>query len=162
MRFEPREPAVTPAEEDPVVHKFLGTLPRPEPRRPLETAVLKRVWRPLPRTLRERWTGALTSWQAKMFLGLLAAGAFVWQAALVSLAVQFPNETRQVVTLVTSELAPLASDQIGRLLGLAGSSVLGWIASYGAWLAAFAIVTIISAIGLIRVLRAGRMTHVWQ
>jgi hypothetical protein len=156
----------SPAEEDPVVDRFLGTLPRPEPSPAFEMRVLNRVWRPVPRRLREVSDRIFRSWQAKLFLGLLAAGAFLWQAVLVSLAMQFPAETRETLAVGAREVLPTVRNQIARLLGVLIESVKAWllgmVSGYAVWLMVALFVILVSGAGLFWVLRSGRLKHAWQ
>lgn len=156
----------TPAEEDPIVHRFLGTLPRPEVSPVFETRVLKRIWRPVPPTVRDRWDRFIGSWSLKLFLTALAAGAFLWQAALVGVALQFPAEARELLTVGARETLPIVVDEAARLWGVVLASVKAWLAAWVAghlgWLIGALFVILVSAVGLIWVLRSGRMSHVWQ
>lgn len=156
----------SPAEEDPVVDRFLGTLPRPEPSPAFEMHVLKRVWRPVPRRLRDLSDRIFGSWQAKLLFGLMAAGAFVWQAVLVSLSMQFPAETREILAVGAREVLPTIRNQIARLLGMliesAKAWLLGLVSGYAVWLMVALFVILVSAVGFIWVLRSGRLKHVWQ
>lgn len=166
MNRDPDVNVPTPADEDPVIHRFLGTLPRWEPAPAFEARVLKRVWQPVPPGLRQRWNRFAGSWEAKLFLGLLAAGAFLWQAGLVSLALQFPAEVRAIGATAVQEGLPFvwqqATNLLGQLLALAKTWIGAWIAGKVLWLVGALAVILVSVIGLIWVTRSGRMSHAWQ
>lgn len=166
MNRDPNANVPTPAEEDPVVHRFLGTLPRFELGTQFETRVLRRVWRPVPPRLRERWRRFAGSWEARLFLGLLAAGAFLWQAGMVTLAMQFPAEAREIGATAVRQGLPFLWEQtgnlLGQLLGLAKTWIGAWIAGKVLWLVGALAVILVSVIGLIWVARSGRMKHAWQ
>lgn len=127
---EPNVRGITPGDEDPIVHRYLVALPRFEPRRGFETRVLMRVWRPLPPALRRLRHALARSQAPTIVLGLLAFGAFVWQAALVGLVVSFPAEARGVTAEFISEWLPTlwitAREQLVEL----ATPVLGTIAGY--------------------------------
>jgi hypothetical protein len=101
---------LTPAEEDPVIHRMVTALPTPQPRREFGDLVLSAVWRPHPRwarrvraTLRE----LIDSGRVWLVVGGLAVGSLVPIAAVaVTISLLAPAVAGGVETLFT-ELIPV-------------------------------------------------------
>lgn len=153
----------TPAEEDPVIHRFLTALPRFQPAPAFETRVLTRVWRQDPLAWRRTRDALAHSWHLRAFLALLAAGAFVWQAILIGFVVENPNSVAESWQLFASEGVPalqsLASDALAQAatpIGELTNAIAVWW-----WLGVVALfVALFCAAGLYGILRSGRNSHV--
>lgn len=153
---------LTPAEEDPVVHRFVAALARPAPRPPFETRVLTRVWRPPPRAWRAIRARLTSSWQARLLFGALAAGAFIWQFTVVMYVVDHPQTVAQLVSLVETRAWPLVElpAQQGRAwLDLAWRVFLARLIPWLWMLGVVAVVAALSAVGLVWVIRSERRSY---
>ncbi len=102
---------LTPADEDPVIHRMLTALPTPQPQREFGDLVLSNVWRPHPRWVR-RVRGSLrdlvNSGRVWLVVGGLAVGSLLpIAAAAVAISIFAPSIAGGVETLFT-QLIPLA------------------------------------------------------
>lgn len=159
---------ITPGDEDPIVHRYLVALPRFEPRRGFEARVLMRVWRPLPPTLRRLRDALERSHAPAIVLGVLAFGAFVWQAALVGLVLSLPAEARAVAVDFVNDWVPMAWNTVRDQVTELATPVLGYLGGYWTpeifWATAVAAVLAIGcAFGLYWTMRlqanTGGVTH---
>ena len=87
---EDRVSNITPSEEDPVVDRWLNSLPELVPNPGFEDAVMARVWRPAPSWLQSMQSATRALFSGKrvwMWAGGLAASSAVSMVILVGLAV---------------------------------------------------------------------------
>lgn len=149
----------TPADEDPIVHRFLGVLPRFHPAPAFETRVLTRVWRPTSPSLRDRAQRLLTSWHLRAFVALLAAGAFVWQAVIASLALRYPDKAATVLGTALREVAPrvwsVAAGPAADLVASAQTWTIDLVAGRLLLVAAVIVLLLLCAGGLVWAVRGG-------
>ena len=99
---------LTPADEDPVIHRMISTLPTPQPRREFGDLVLSKVWRPDPRWARRArgvMRDAIESGRIWLVVGGLAVGSLLPIAAVaVGISVFAPTIVGGVETLVTRSI----------------------------------------------------------
>ncbi len=87
---EDRVSNITPSEEDPVVDRWLNSLPELVPSPGFEDAVMARVWRPAPSWLQSMQSATRALYSGKrvwMWAGGLAASSAVSMVILVGLGV---------------------------------------------------------------------------
>lgn len=92
--------------DDPAVGRYLIALAAFTPSPRFADRVLARVWRPIPRWLRDFRERVLTPARVRAAAGTLAAGSFLWQAALAAFLVSAPAEARSAVSWVGGEVWP--------------------------------------------------------
>jgi hypothetical protein len=100
---------LTPAEEDPELHRMLGTLPTPEPTGGLEERVLSRVWRPASpsvRRLRAVTRGLVESGRIWLVAGGLAFGSLIPLAAVFVVSRIFAHEISGAVRTFVARATP--------------------------------------------------------
>ncbi len=107
---EDRVSNITPSEEDPVVDRWLNSLPELVPSPGFEDAVMARVWRPAPSWLQSMQSATRALFSGKrvwMWAGGLAASSAVSMVILVGLAVSnwVQVETAWSVFFATSSFA---------------------------------------------------------
>jgi hypothetical protein len=157
-------PDLTPAEEDPVLHGYLATLPQAMPSQGLQRRVLTRVWRPAPRWVREaeaRWIDSVESGRIWFVLGAIAAGSLIPLAVTTGLLVTFSSQIGALSAWMISEFGPELSGLLAMYWAAATQSVTSWWAAVappnvGAWAAGGAGVVAVSAVGFIWTIRRGR------
>lgn len=82
---------LSPADEDPLVHRYLAALPRYEPVEDFPDRVLLNVWRPLPPRIRALQEGISRARWPWVVLGVMAVGSFTWQLAAITALAQHPE-----------------------------------------------------------------------
>lgn len=153
----------TPAEEDPVLHRFLVALPRFQPAPGFETRVLTRVWRPEPVAWLRVKRRLADATQLRVLIGVLVAGAALWQGLLVTLAINNPTMTRDAWAFLLDRGLPALESWGSAALALAAQplgQVQAWFAVWW-WLGIVAaVVVLFCGAGLYATLRTGRNSHV--
>ncbi len=159
--FEDNVTKLTPAEEDPIVDRWLASLPELTPSTDFADAVMARVWAPAPRWVQsvQRVTGALFDRKhARKWAGGLAASSAVSLAVIVTLAVNYWVQLETVwasfVDGVAIEVWRAAIAWLGQ--ALATTVALGELWGVNGTVIAYAstagiVVTVFSAWGLHRV-----------
>jgi hypothetical protein len=102
-------PGHTPADEDPVLHGLLASLPQPQPSHNLEDRVLSGVFRPAPRWFRRArtaWVGLNESGRIWVIVGSLAAGSVLPLAALAVGTRLLGSHTQHALGFTTTEILP--------------------------------------------------------
>lgn len=100
---------MTPAEEDPELHRMLVTLPTPEPTGGLEERVLSRVWRPAPRSVgrvRAATRDMIDSGRIWLIVGSLAFGSLLPLAAALVVSRIFAQQIGGAVGAVVTQAVP--------------------------------------------------------
>ena len=135
---------LTPADEDPVLHELLTSLPHLQPSRTLEDRVLSGVYRPSPawaRRARTAWIELTESGRIWILIGGVAAGSVIPLVALVVGAVMLAPHTGQVVSFTMNDIVPYLQSALAApsaslietldqpLATIAGVNWLGWITS---------------------------------
>lgn len=134
---------LTPADEDPILHELLTSLPQPQPSRTLEDRVLSGVYRPSPawaRHARAKWNEFTESGRAWILIAGLAAGSVIPLAVLaVGIAMLAPH-AGTAVSFTTTEIIPHARAAVAApwaslietlhhpIAAMAGGNWLGWVA----------------------------------
>ena len=101
----------TPAEEDPVVHRALATLPAFAPGPVFEDRVMSRVWQPLPPKLRQlvlAWRDYVDSGRVYGPLGALAVGALIPLGVAIGLVVTFSTQIGSFLAWLVGVGVPFA------------------------------------------------------
>ena len=102
---------LTPAEEDPILHRYLNTLPAAVPTAGLSDRVLSGVWRPDPRWIRTgrgAMRDMIASGRIWMMIGALAVGSLVPLAATVVLVGVFAESIGGGLRWFVAEGIPFA------------------------------------------------------
>ncbi len=102
---------LTPAEEDPELHRVLAALPTPDPVVGMEERVLSRVWRPAPpiaRRLRAIPRGLIDSGRIWLIVGSLGFGSLMLLAAALVVFRIFAAQVGGAVGGVAAHAAPWA------------------------------------------------------
>lgn len=133
--------APPPAEEEPVLHGQLSTLPRFAPTRFFEDRVMSGVRRPLPallRSLRERFDEWVESGRIWLTVGGLAAGSLIPTGIVIGLTVTFWHEIGSFGSRVLGDVVPSAwagvTSQVAEGTGAAHDAVAAAVPSGGALL----------------------------
>lgn len=157
---------MTPAEEDPELHRMLTTLPTPEPAGGLEERVLSRVWRPAPRSVRR--VGAITrdlidSGRIWLIVGSLAFGSLLPLAAALAVSRIFAQQIGSAVGAVVTQAVPwtlaASSARVTALFETAQTSVQALGFSGQEWVAlggGSAVLLLGCAVGLRRAMTPSR------
>ncbi|MFQ6044893.1 MAG: hypothetical protein ACE5PT_00865 [Gemmatimonadales bacterium] len=149
----------TPADEDPLVHRYLAALPRYQPMPDFADRVLLGVWRPIPpriRSLQARLAQARWPW---VVLGLMAAGSFLWQVTFVTALAQHPEWRISALDWIRDEGWPAAWRWLGANGEAAWSAVSHTLTAtpsgqVAPWAAAGMALLLGCAIGLYLVMRS--------
>lgn len=102
---------VTPAEEDPAIHRVLATLPAWTPGPGFENRVLARVWRPHPLWLRRvegYWGELAETGQVWLIIGAFALGSLIPLIALTALIAAHTAEIGAFLGWLVAEGIPVA------------------------------------------------------
>jgi hypothetical protein len=161
---EPNDRAsLTPAEEDPVIHRELAALSPFAPTVLFEERVLTRVWRPEPewaRNLRSAVRELRDTGRIWLVLGALALGSLIPAAVLAGLGAAFASEIGVGVSWLFEQGLPTAATAAGRDLAAAWSQIETQIGTtqlsggeFTALGAGSAILLAGCAIGLVRAMR---------
>jgi hypothetical protein len=133
----------SPADEDPILHGLLASLPQPSQHGTLEDRVLSGVFRPAPlwvRRIRAAWNDLQSSGRVWLVVGGLAVGSIIPLVALVfGVALLAPHSggvigfaateilphIRTAVTTLTASLVETMAEPID-LLAPSGIEWIGW------------------------------------
>lgn len=100
---DPTSNLPTPADEDPVVHRYLVALPRFSPVPDFSDRVLLRVWRPIPPRLRRFQAALAKSRWPWVIVGTLAAGSLLGQAVAAGVIAQHRGEASVLLDWVAPQ-----------------------------------------------------------
>ncbi len=92
--------------DDHAIRRYVSTLQAFTPSPGFVERVLARVWRPVPRWLRQLRERVLPPHRIRAGVAVLAAGAFLWQAALAVLIATFPDRATSGLARLTSDAWP--------------------------------------------------------
>ncbi len=149
--------ARTPAEEDPLVHGFLMTLPHFAPRAGIENRVLTHVWLPLPSWLRQvseqaQSPGAIRAmW---MVVGVFAAATAATVSGVIAITITYwaeltagwsrfgerialpalrvvPDSSKELLSTLNVMIAELVPSGTTLMLGAAISTVIFALCAWG-------------------------------
>ena len=157
---------LTPAEEDPELHRVLAALPTPDPVVGMEERVLSRVWRPAPpiaRRLRAIPRGLIDSGRIWLIVGGLGFGSLMLLAAALVVVRIFAAQISGAVGGVAAHAAPwavaAASAAAVSLVETLRSYLAQWGLSGQTWVAiggGSVIVLLLCALGLRRAMTPSR------
>ncbi|MBE0592922.1 MAG: hypothetical protein IH616_11050 [Gemmatimonadales bacterium] len=157
---------LTPAEEDPELHRMLADLPAPEPARRLDERVLSRVRRPAPRSVRrvQAVTRELVdSGRIWFVVGGLAVGSLLPLSAMFLASRVFAHQVGGAVTAVVTRAVPWAMAAASARIASLVETARGYLESLGlsgqAWAAVGGggvILLLGCALGLRRTMTPGR------
>lgn len=102
---------LTPAEEDPELHRMLATLPTPEPHGGLDERVLSRVWRPAPPSVRRVRTvmrDLVESGRIWLLVGSVGVGSLALLSAGFVVSRIFAREIGVAVRAAVAQALPQA------------------------------------------------------
>lgn len=155
---------LSPAEEDPVLHRYLAVLPEFSPGGLFEERVLAGVWRPDPewmRNVRYALRDSIETGRIWLLVGAVTVGCLIPLAVLVGTGATFASEIGTGSTLLLERGIPAAWTAASEVIGRALSQVetfLGALPVSGGTLRAFALgsvpVLLGCAWGLSRTMRA--------
>lgn len=118
---------LTPAEEDPVAHRYLSTLPSFAPSAGFEDRVMSQVWRPAPAWLRytqRAVTGLFPRKHAWLWAGGLAAASACSLAIITALVVAYSVQVETAWSAFTGGLGlPAWRAALSLTIGLVSSVV---------------------------------------
>ena len=157
---------LTPAEEDPELHRMLAALPTPELTGGLEERVLSRVWRPAPpfvRRVRTATRGLVDSGRIWLIVGSLGVGSLMLLSTVLVVLRVFAPQVSGAISAVTTQAVPWAvaatSGKAASLLAAARSYLEQLGLSGQAWAAiggGSAILLLACALGLRRAMTPSR------
>ncbi len=102
---------LTPAQEDPLVHRMLATLPAWSPGVGFDNRVLARVWRPHPwwlRRIEAQWDDLVETGQVWLIVGAFALGSLIPIIALTTLVAAHTAEIGWFLAWLVAEGIPVA------------------------------------------------------
>jgi len=133
--------APSPAEEEPVLHGQLATLPSFTPARFFEERVMSGVRRPLPamlRALRERFDEWVQSGRVWLAAGGVAAGSLIPTGIVIGLTVTFWHEIGSFGSRVLGSVVPSAwagvTSQVAEIMAEARNAITTVVPTGGALL----------------------------
>ncbi len=156
---------LSPADEDPVVHRYLARLSTPEPAPGFDRRILVNVWGPAPawvRSARARITDHVDSGRVWFVLGALAAGSLIPVAVAITAFGVWGSQMSWVTGRIAPELWAAMTAAAGAGLGQVTNTWARYMPSQSVLVVAVLVwvpIAFICVVGLRRMLRGNGVVN---